>query len=429
VFGHSAITPFLGGTLGLYIVPSTSTSHSRHLHPTLDIYIQISTSSSTSYSRHQHLTLYISILPSTSSSTSYSQPRRLTLEPQFDYLVVDPYISLSTSSSTSYSRHQHLTLDIYISLSKLTWLSSRLHLYISSRYKSSRLHLYFFSISTSYSRHLHLTLDIYISLPTSSSTSYSRHLHLTLVILISLSKLNRLSICLHLFRSIPLKRPIRFKLEKEIEWHPKCNSCTGWPRPIGCPISWSPFHKRVDDFCWNRGVYSNPKHSIGECLSTMFTYWIHTPIQCIGFEYTPLFQQSSLLWSDLVGVQQMRANCSHNTSFFCTSTSHSQHLHQHHTLDIYISLLTFTSHSRNSIDYLFVYTSFFCTSTSFFDGYCSTVQGLLDWFEVDSGFTELSFIQIDLNVVCVFVLYSRVSLSSCPFWTFCTASPARWECL
>ena len=34
-------------------------------------------------------------------------------------------------------------------------------------------------------------------------------------------------------------------------------------------------------------------------------------------------------------------------------------------------------------------------STLFFDGYCSTVQGLLDWFEVDLGFTELSLIQID----------------------------------
>jgi len=65
----------------------------------------------------------------------------------------------------------------------------------------------------------------------------------------------------------------------------------------------------------------------------------------------------------------------------------------------------------------------------FFDGYCHTVQGLLDWFEVDLGFTKLSFIQIDLCVLCVFVLYSRVALSSCPFWTFCTASPARWECL
>jgi len=28
----------------------------------------------------------------------------------------------------------------------------------------------------------------------------------------------------------------------------------------------------------------------------------------------------------------------------------------------------------------------------FLDGYCSTVQGLLDWFEVDLGFTELLFI-------------------------------------
>jgi len=29
------------------------------------------------------------------------------------------------------------------------------------------------------------------------------------------------------------------------------------------------------------------------------------------------------------------------------------------------------------------------TTSSFFDGYCSTVQGLLDWFEVDLRFTEL----------------------------------------
>jgi len=52
---------------------------------------------------------------------------------------------------------------------------------------------------------------------------------------------------------------------------------------------------------------------------------------------------------------------------------------------------------------------------SFLDGYCSTVQGLLDWFEVDLRFTELLFIQIDFCVLCVFVLYSRVSLCSCPF--------------
>jgi len=38
----------------------------------------------------------------------------------------------------------------------------------------------------------------------------------------------------------------------------------------------------------------------------------------------------------------------------------------------------------------------------FLDGYCSTVQGLLDWFEVELGFTELLFIQIDLCVMCVY---------------------------
>jgi len=31
--------------------------------------------------------------------------------------------------------------------------------------------------------------------------------------------------------------------------------------------------------------------------------------------------------------------------------------------------------------------------TPMFNGYCTTVQGLLDWFEVDLGFTELSMIQ------------------------------------
>ena len=36
---------------------------------------------------------------------------------------------------------------------------------------------------------------------------------------------------------------------------------------------------------------------------------------------------------------------------------------------------------------------------SILDGYCSTVQGLLDWFEVDLGFTKLLFIQTDLSVL------------------------------
>jgi len=39
--------------------------------------------------------------------------------------------------------------------------------------------------------------------------------------------------------------------------------------------------------------------------------------------------------------------------------------------------------------------------SDFLDGYCSTVQGLLEWFEVDLGFTKLLFIQTHLCVLCV----------------------------
>ena len=55
------------------------------------------------------------------------------------------------------------------------------------------------------------------------------------------------------------------------------------------------------------------------------------------------------------------------------------------------------------------YRFFWCTPlcmcflcTPFLDAYYCTVQGLLDWFEVDLGFTELLFIEIDLCVMCVF---------------------------
>ena len=64
-------------------------------------------------------------------------------------------------------------------------------------------------------------------------------------------------------------------------------------------------------------------------------------------------------------------------------------------------------------------------SSCVLDAYCSTVQGLLDWFEVDLGFTELSFTQIDSCVLCVFALYSRVSLSSVLFFGHSALPPAR----
>ena len=52
----------------------------------------------------------------------------------------------------------------------------------------------------------------------------------------------------------------------------------------------------------------------------------------------------------------------------------------------------------------------YSAESTFLDRYCSTVQGLLDWFEVDLGFTEHLFVQIDLCVMCFFVLYSPVAL-------------------
>jgi len=39
----------------------------------------------------------------------------------------------------------------------------------------------------------------------------------------------------------------------------------------------------------------------------MFRVWIHSPLWFLGFEYIHLFEQSSLLWSNPVGAQQLRA--------------------------------------------------------------------------------------------------------------------------
>jgi len=47
-----------------------------------------------------------------------------------------------------------------------------------------------------------------------------------------------------------------------------------------------------------------------------------------------------------------------------------------------------------------------------FKGYCSTVQDLLDWFEVDLGFIELLFLQIDKCVSHFTFLDGYCSLSS-----------------
>ena len=46
---------------------------------------------------------------------------------------------------------------------------------------------------------------------------------------------------------------------------------------------------------------------------------------------------------------------------------------------------------------------------SFLDGYCSTVQGLLEWFKVDLGFTELLLIHI--GRVELFILEIPIELT------------------
>ena len=46
--------------------------------------------------------------------------------------------------------------------------------------------------------------------------------------------------------------------------------------------------------------------------------------------------------------------------------------------------------TTNVYIYTYIYTYIHTYMHTFLDVYCSTVQDLLDWFEVDLGFTELS---------------------------------------
>jgi len=50
----------------------------------------------------------------------------------------------------------------------------------------------------------------------------------------------------------------------------------------------------------------------------------------------------------------------------------------------------------------------------FLDGYCSTVQGLLDWFEVDLGFPEL----VLFGLICVFCVFLFFLLPLVPLLSF-----------
>ena len=54
---------------------------------------------------------------------------------------------------------------------------------------------------------------------------------------------------------------------------------------------------------------------------------------------------------------------------------------------------------------------------AFLDGYCSTIQGVLDWFEVDLGFPELVLFRL-IRVFCVFLFFYSLCHSILPFNTW-----------
>ena len=59
---------------------------------------------------------------------------------------------------------------------------------------------------------------------------------------------------------------------------------------------------------------------------------------------------------------------------------------------------------------------------AFLDGYSSTIQGLLDWFDVDLGLTNLLLFRL----ICVlFVSFALLLLSPCPFWTSALPPPRK----
>ena len=87
-------------------------------------------------------------------------------------------------------------------------------------------------------------------------------------------------------------------------------------------------------------------------------------------------------------VSIMYVECDHTYSYHTRHILHVSLIHIHYA-SIYITRI--------------IHTHFF-----FFDGYCSTVQGLLDWFEVDSGFTIYMYIYMYIYV-CIYI--SHVSFT------------------
>ena len=72
--------------------------------------------------------------------------------------------------------------------------------------------------------------------------------------------------------------------------------------------------------------------------------------------------------------------------------------------------------------YSCMYRVWYCVTASILDGYCSTARSLLEWFEVDLGFTELLFIQIGLCVMYRAWYCVTVTAALAYIFTYCVFS-------
>jgi len=194
----------------------------------------------------------------------------------------------------------------------------------------------------------------------------------------------------------------------------KCIRDSWWIRASGVYKSVMYMHKYIHRVLMNTCswcIRSRPE----EVMWLLFFYiYTHRYIECIIMHYFTT-RSSSTGWQRLIGSPKLQI------IFHKRATKHRSLLRK----------MTYKDKGsyESSPPCMSSHTTSWSSSLEL-DGYCSTVQGLLEWFEVDLGFTEIWFIQIDLCVLLVFgSLLPRLTLFLSIFWTSCTASPARWECL
>ena len=125
------------------------------------------------------------------------------------------------------------------------------------------------------------------------------------------------------------------------------------------------------------------------CNSLQHTCWLHLGGDAIA-KHAAVCQQH-------LPLQKKRPMCAEKESYKCVN----EVCLLIPQADCFLGILQHTATHCNTLQLTATYCN---TATHYWvlrlivswltsvDGYCSTVQGLLDWFEVDLGFTELSFI-------------------------------------